>query len=160
VVTEPGGHEPAADRQRLRLRASHADRERVVDVLKVAFVQGRLTKDELDTRMGQAFTSKTYADLAAVTADLPLTPAAAPPPRKVNVEAAVSLTVTMIAIPLALLQAGYLAGIAGLVKLAVLVFVLDLLALLATGAQVLDSRRQRRMARRRPGPARPPTDSP
>ena len=161
MVTEPGGHRPAADHQRLRLRASHADRERVIDVLKVAFVQGRLTKDELDARIGQAITSKTYADLAAVTADLPLTPAAAPPPpRKVNVEAAVSLTVTMIAIPLVLLQAGYLTGVAGLVKLAVLVFVLDLLALLTTGAQVLDSRRQRRMARRRPGPPSPPADSP
>jgi len=161
VVTRPGGHEPAADLPRLRLRASHADRERVVDVLKVAFVQGRLTKDELDTRIGQAFTSKTYADLAAVTADLPPSPAAAPqPPRKVNVEAAVSLTVTMIAIPLALLQAGYLTGVAGLVKLAVLVALLDLLALLAVGAQILDSRHRRRVARRRPGPGRPPTHSP
>jgi len=161
VVTRPGGHEPAADLPRLRLRASHADRERVVDVLKVAFVQGRLTKDELDARIGQAFTSKTYADLAAVTADLPPSPAAAPqPPRKVNVEAAVSLTVTMIAIPLALLQAGYLTGVVGLVKLAVLVALLDLLALLAVGAQILDSRHRRRVARRRPGPARPPTHSP
>ena len=71
MVTEPGGHNFAADRHRLRLRASHADREQVVDVLKAAFVQGRLTKDELDTRIGQAFTSRTYADLAAVTADLP-----------------------------------------------------------------------------------------
>ena len=161
MVTRPGGREPAADLPRLRLRASHADRERVVDVLKVAFVQGRLTKDELDTRIGQAFTSKTYADLAAVTADLPASPAAAPrPPRKVYVEAAVSLTVTMIAIPLALLQAGYLTGVVGLVKLAVLVALLDLLALVAVGAQILDSRHRRHVARRRPGPARPPTHSP
>jgi hypothetical protein len=54
-----------------RLRASHADREQVIDTLKAAFVQGRLTKTEFDQRVGQTFTSRTYADLAAVTADLP-----------------------------------------------------------------------------------------
>ena len=53
------------------LRASHADREQVVGTLKTAFVQGRLTKDELDLRMGQALASRTYAELAALTADIP-----------------------------------------------------------------------------------------
>jgi hypothetical protein len=53
------------------LRASHADREQVVNTLKTAFVQGRLTEIEFDQRVGQTFTSRTYADLAAVTADLP-----------------------------------------------------------------------------------------
>jgi hypothetical protein len=43
----------------------------VIGVLKVAFVQGRLTKDELDVRVGQTFASRTYGELAAVTADLP-----------------------------------------------------------------------------------------
>lgn len=54
-----------------RLRASHADREQVINTLKAAFVQGRLTKIEFDQRVGRTFTSRTYADLAAVTADLP-----------------------------------------------------------------------------------------
>ena len=54
-----------------RLRASDADREQVIDTLKVAFAQGRLTMEELDLRAGQAFASRTYADLAAVTADIP-----------------------------------------------------------------------------------------
>jgi hypothetical protein len=54
-----------------RLRASHSDREHVVDVLKAAFVQGRLTKDEFDMRVGQTFASRTYAELAALTADIP-----------------------------------------------------------------------------------------
>ena len=54
-----------------RLRASDADRDQVIDTLKVAFAQGRLTKEELDQRAGQAFASRTYADLAAVTADIP-----------------------------------------------------------------------------------------
>ena len=57
------------------LRVSQADREYVVDALKVAFVQGRLTKDELDERVGQALGSRTYAELAAVTADIPDIPA-------------------------------------------------------------------------------------
>jgi hypothetical protein len=51
-----------------RLMASDATREKVVDMLKDAFVQGRLTKDEFDARVGYAFTSPTCADLAALTA--------------------------------------------------------------------------------------------
>jgi hypothetical protein len=61
----------AAAAGRGRLRASHADREHVLDVLKAAFVQGRLTKDEFDIRVGQTFASRTYAELAALTADIP-----------------------------------------------------------------------------------------
>jgi hypothetical protein len=53
------------------LRASDADREQVIDTLKDAFVQGLLTKDELGTRAGQALASRTYAELAAITADIP-----------------------------------------------------------------------------------------
>ena len=53
------------------LRASHADREQVIGTLKAAFVQGRLTRDELDLRVGQALAPRTYAELAALTADLP-----------------------------------------------------------------------------------------
>ncbi len=48
-----------------------ADRERVLDLLKAAFVEGRLTRDELDARIGHALASRTPAELAAVTADLP-----------------------------------------------------------------------------------------
>jgi len=54
-----------------RLRASDADRELVIDTLKAAFVQDRLTKDELCLRVGQVLTSRTYADLAVVTASIP-----------------------------------------------------------------------------------------
>ena len=53
------------------LRASHADRERVIDLLKAAFVQGRLVRDEFDARVGPALASRTYRELAAVTADIP-----------------------------------------------------------------------------------------
>ena len=44
-----GPQDPAAA-GRDRLRACHADREQVLETLKDAFVHGRLTKDELDTR--------------------------------------------------------------------------------------------------------------
>jgi hypothetical protein len=69
VATGPGDELEAAARG--RLRASHADREHVIGVLKAAFVQGRLAKDEFDLRVGQTLAAWTYADLAAVTADLP-----------------------------------------------------------------------------------------
>ena len=58
-------------RSRGDLRASHADREQVIGTLKTAFVQGRLTEDELGARAGQVYASRTYAELAEVTADIP-----------------------------------------------------------------------------------------
>jgi len=53
------------------LRASDSDRAQVIDDLKAAYVDGLLTKDELDARVSQAFASRTRAELALVTADLP-----------------------------------------------------------------------------------------
>jgi Domain of unknown function (DUF1707) len=78
-MTEPGDQRTAAAGGRGRLRASRTDRERVIELLKVAFVQDRLTQDELDTRIGLALASRTYADLADLTADIPAGPAAAEP---------------------------------------------------------------------------------
>ena len=75
-----GPQDPAAA-GRDQLRAGHADREQVIDTLKNAFVHGRLTKDELDARAGQALAARTYADLAALTADIPPRPTAARPTR-------------------------------------------------------------------------------
>jgi hypothetical protein len=63
------------------LRASHADREQLIGTLKAAYVQGMLAKDEFDARVGQALGSRTYAELAALTADLPAMPPAAQPPK-------------------------------------------------------------------------------
>jgi hypothetical protein len=59
------------------VRASDADRERVVDALKAAFVQGLLTKDDLGIRAGQALAARTYGDLAAIMAGIPAAPASA-----------------------------------------------------------------------------------
>jgi hypothetical protein len=69
-MPEPRDHMPAA-LGRGHLRACHADREQVIGLLQAAFVQGRLGKDELTARVGQALAARTYADLAALTADLP-----------------------------------------------------------------------------------------
>ena len=43
----------------------------MIDELKAAFVHGRLDRDEFDLRVGQALESRTCAELAALTADLP-----------------------------------------------------------------------------------------
>jgi hypothetical protein len=53
------------------MRAATPDRERAVDVLKAGFAEGRLTQEEYNLRMGQAYSAKTYGELAALTADLP-----------------------------------------------------------------------------------------
>jgi hypothetical protein len=70
VPVTTGPQDPAAA-GRDRLRASHADREQVIDTLKDAFVYGRLAKDELEARTGQALAARTHADLAVLTADIP-----------------------------------------------------------------------------------------
>jgi hypothetical protein len=77
MTTRPGDDLAAASRG--RMRSSHADREQAIEVLKDAFAQGRLDKDELEARVGHAFASRTYAQLAAVTADIPAAPAVADP---------------------------------------------------------------------------------
>ncbi len=53
------------------LRASHEDRDRVVESLRVAAGDGRLTAEELDARLEAALSAKTFGELAALTADLP-----------------------------------------------------------------------------------------
>src|SRR5262249_47013694 len=70
-VTMGPGDERAAEKDQGRgdLRASHADREQVIDVLKTAFVQGMLAKNEFDARVGLVLASRTSAELAAVTVD-------------------------------------------------------------------------------------------
>jgi hypothetical protein len=51
--------------------ASSADRERAVGVLRAGFTEGRLTQEELDERVAQAYAARTYGQLWALTADLP-----------------------------------------------------------------------------------------
>lgn len=72
-LTPQGG----SDEARPELRASHADRDRVVELLRVAAGDGRLTAEELDDRLEAALTARTQRELAVLTADLPAEP---PPP--------------------------------------------------------------------------------
>ena len=64
------------------LRASDADREQAIEVLKAAFVRDRLARAEFGARVGQALASRTYAELAAVTTGIPAGPAPAQPLRE------------------------------------------------------------------------------
>ena len=67
----PGDQTSAAEgRNQGDLRASHADRERVIRILKAALEQGRLTEDEHHERTAKASVSRSGAELAGLTADL------------------------------------------------------------------------------------------
>lgn len=57
-----------------RMRASSADRERAIDVLKAGFTEGRLTREELEDREGRVMKARTYGELAELTCDLPAGP--------------------------------------------------------------------------------------
>jgi hypothetical protein len=57
--------------ERGKMRASDSDRDRVVELLNVAFGEGRLSKDEHDSRLESAFSARTYADLDQIVIDLP-----------------------------------------------------------------------------------------
>ncbi len=54
------------------LRISDDDRNQVAEVLRKAAGDGRIDLDELDERLGLAWSAKTYADLVPITADLHL----------------------------------------------------------------------------------------
>jgi Domain of unknown function (DUF1707) len=110
VTPWPEDQMPATGRG--HLAASDADRDHTTEVLKAAFVEGRLTKDELDTRVSQALTARTHAKLAALTTDLPAELITVRPPRqplrpRVNKAAKVAICVTIVA---ALLAAAVLSG--------------------------------------------------
>jgi hypothetical protein len=54
------------------LRVADADREQTVDELREHAVEGRLTSEELEERIGSAYQARTRADLELVKADLPV----------------------------------------------------------------------------------------
>ncbi len=58
--------------------ASHADRERAVDVLRAGYGEGRLEKSEFDRRVARAYAARTVGELALVVADLPQGPVPQP----------------------------------------------------------------------------------
>jgi hypothetical protein len=156
------------------LRASHADREQVVEVLKAAFVQGRLAKDELDARAGQAFAVRTYGELAAVTADLPPGLIIAPQrqPARARTRPPVSKVVAGAALVIpapAMVAAAFITGSDPLGKVAILTVLVYFMAWIAAGMQLAanwhDNRSRRgqlppRRAQRGPALERGPDGEP
>ena len=153
MTTDPGDGTAAAAGvpDHGHLRASHADRARVTDVLRGAFGAGRLTRDELDARIGQASTARTYAELGTLTADLPAGQAGMWPPREaaeaqprpaaqtgagVIVFAASVLTVLLLVHPMSAL--GFVAALGAGTTIVV--------ASILTAALMLESRHQPRSA--------------
>ena len=65
------GHGYPAAGGRGQMRAADADRDRAVSFLTTAYTEGRLSKDEYDTRLESALSARTYADLDLVVTDLP-----------------------------------------------------------------------------------------
>ncbi|MBV9094323.1 MAG: DUF1707 domain-containing protein [Streptosporangiaceae bacterium] len=143
------------------LRASDADREQVIDSLKAAFVHGRLAKDEFDVRVGRTFASRTYADLAAVTADLPAQPVPArrpvtsarsrPGKARPPISNAVKVPVC-VSIAAVTLVASYLAGSKAIFMLFAVCY---FMALQIAGVQALTSWYDRRSGGKLPPPPPP-----
>jgi hypothetical protein len=139
-----------------RLRTSRADREQAVEALKAAFVEERLTMDELDARVGQALASRTYADLAALTADIPAGSSAALPPKPTRAQGRMAVGAGVIVaatVPTAGLWAGALFSQTGNQALSgfVVSFTCIWLGILIfTVAVMLESRRLKRSDGRRP----------
>jgi len=158
-MTGPG--DEMAEAGRGQMRASDADREQVIGTLQVAFVQGRLTTVELDLRVGQAFTARTYAELAVVTADIPAEPTAAYPPRKLagargwppmnsSAKTAVAVIIAATMVTVALWLIAWFAGNGPLLAGAVLATGIDLVILCAAGATLLETRQLMRSGRTPP----------
>ena len=75
-----GNGSQATSGQPQKMRAADADRDRAGGLLNTAYTEGRLSKDEYDTRLESALSARTYADLDQVVTDLPAAPAAAATP--------------------------------------------------------------------------------
>ena len=138
---------------------SHVDREQVISVLKTAFVQGRLTSDEFGDRVGQALASRTRAELAAITADIPVGPPGVPvgpagvqPARRPNrpalgVKSGVCVTVSAAMLAAVLWAAAWSADSAAAGAAALAVTGVVIFTLFVTGYQVRESRQHGRSAR-------------
>jgi hypothetical protein len=134
-----------------RLRASHADREQAISALKAAFVQERLTSDEFDARVGQALASRTRAELAAITADIPVGPVGVEPVRRpgqpvLGVKSGVCVTASAAVLAAVLWAATWSAGSAAAGAAALAVSGVVIFTLFVTGYQIRESRDRTRPA--------------
>ena len=129
-----------------RLRTSHLDREHVISALKTAFVQGRLVKDEFDSRVGQALASRTHAELAAIIADIPVVPVGgnAEAARPVlGVKSGVGVTAAAALLAAILWAVAWSAGSAATGAAALAVSGLVIFTVFVTGYQMRESRHPR-----------------
>jgi hypothetical protein len=110
ALIRDNGTPPPAERG--KTRASDADRDRVAELLNAAYSEGRLSKDEYDARLENAFSARTYADLDQVVADLP---AAAPAGAVTRVTGINALAIASLACGLAQFVFGPLATIPAIV---------------------------------------------
>jgi DUF1707 SHOCT-like domain/Domain of unknown function (DUF4190) len=101
----------AARGERGKMRAADADRDRVVEILNMAYSEGRLSRDEYDGRLENALSACTYADLDQIVSDLPAARAAVVTPvAKTN-----GLAIASLACGLAVFVFGPLATIPAIV---------------------------------------------
>ena len=106
MITEPGDEIAAGGGG--GLPECHAEREhrhQVIRTLKAALVQGRLTEDEYDSRAARASASCSHAELAALTADLPVGRMDAParPPTANDVRVGVCVIIAAVSVATAIL---------------------------------------------------------
>ncbi len=156
-MTQPGD-EITADTGALgRLYASRFDRVQVVNALRSAFVQGRLTEDECDARVEQASAARNHAELAALLADIPAGSATVRPPTATDARLGVGAVVTA-AIVLGLLLWWRPGN--GLAVIAALLAAVTLIAgTPVTVGLMIDARHQRRSSRQLPPlPPRGPSE--
>jgi Domain of unknown function (DUF1707) len=149
-------------------RASNADREQVIETLKAAFVHGMLTKDELDQRVGQAFASKTYAELAVLSADLPAGPTwprsrpARTPGRSLGDKKVLQWAIVGVLSPLVPLAAAVVSGSQPILAVLFVMLMLDLLVglpfLMIVVGTMIEERRQQRRSLGSPGQPPPGRD--
>jgi hypothetical protein len=115
-------------------------------------VQGRLTSDEFDTRVGQALASRSRAELAAITADIPAGPVAVQPARRpeqpgLPVKSGVRVTVSAAVLAAVLWAAAWSADSAAAAAAALALSGVVIFTLFVTGYQVRESRHRNRPAR-------------
>ena len=137
-MIEPGS-EMAGDGNRLFIY-----RDQVTRTLKAALTQGRLTEDEYEERVGQAAASRSLAELAALTADLPVgrmdAPARPPTARDVRVGVIISIAAAGVAAAILVWQPDN-----GLAFMAfIIAAVTVLVAPIVTAGMMVDVRRQKR----------------
>lgn len=140
-MTEPGNEMAAGAEDYGQLLIY---RERVTRTLRAALVQGRLTEDEYDERIGRASASRSRAELAALTADLPVGRMDAPirPPRAGDAWIGVSVIIAAASVVVAVLLTNLDNG--GAFLAFIMAAVTLLVAPIVTVGVLIDVRHQKR----------------